>query len=118
MIRATIGGNQAVFQISARAGLAVGDYTGRVSLQACSDPNSTQQTGNSPIAIAYTMRVLARMRVTPRKRVLRRSVAHAQRPIADFDHAQRRIAPIRSLFEQRQHHGWQPVGVAAHKLCC
>ena len=60
-----INGYTATAQISPAAGLAAGSYSGQVQLLACSDPTCTQQIGNSPLTIAYTITVDTPPPVTP-----------------------------------------------------
>jgi len=56
-ITLSISGLQGTFTINPAAGLAVGDYTGRIKLMGCSDANCTHQVGNSPLYVSYTTHV-------------------------------------------------------------
>jgi hypothetical protein len=57
-----INGYTATAQITPAGGLAVGAYSGQIQLLACSDPNCTQQIGNSPLTVSYTITVQPRAR--------------------------------------------------------
>lgn len=64
-IQTEITGNQATFTFAPRAGLAIGTYTGKVSLMGCSDQACAKQIGNSPIIVNYTVTVRATLKSTP-----------------------------------------------------
>ena len=55
---------QGTFLIDPAAGLAVGDYTGRIRLMACSDQNCNHQVGNSPLIVNYTTHVRSTLHVS------------------------------------------------------
>jgi hypothetical protein len=64
-IQTQITGTQATFIMLARSGLAVGTYTGRISLLGCSDSACNRQIGNSPVNVNYTLTVRATLKATP-----------------------------------------------------
>ena len=60
-----ISGSTATVHFTPAAGLGVGTHTGKVTLEACSDSACTQQVGNSPITISYSIQVHAVLMVSP-----------------------------------------------------
>jgi hypothetical protein len=56
-IVAIINGMQGTFQIRPRADLVAGQYSGRVLLLACSDPQCNNRIGNTPLPVSYTVRI-------------------------------------------------------------
>jgi hypothetical protein len=61
----TVTGTTATAQISAASGLTPGTYTGQLQLLACSDSACTQQVGNSPLVLAYTVTVRVPILLNP-----------------------------------------------------
>lgn len=61
----TLTGTEARFEILPRAGLAPGTYVGTVHLLACVDQVCSRQLGNSPLAVAYSIRVRPGLRIRP-----------------------------------------------------
>ncbi len=57
-IALTISGMTAQASIRPKAGLAPGDYAGRVLFLVCTDVNCAQQVAGSPLIIAYSVKVL------------------------------------------------------------
>jgi hypothetical protein len=51
--------------LSAAPGLAVGTYSGQIQFKVCSDSACTQQIGNSPITISYTVNIHPPLTVSP-----------------------------------------------------
>ncbi len=62
-----ISGNQAVFNFLPRLDLTPGTYTGRVLLSACSDSACNNKIGGTPIAVSYTVVVVASLQVSPNR---------------------------------------------------
>ncbi|WP_425261825.1 hypothetical protein ACPOLB_13185 [Rubrivivax sp. RP6-9] len=62
-----ISGNQAVFNFLPRLDLTPGTYTGRVLLSACSDSACNNKIGGTPIAVGYTVVVVASLQVAPQR---------------------------------------------------
>ena len=56
---------QGTFTFTAAAGLAPGDYSGRILLLACSDQACNNRVGNTPLAVTYTVRVRRTLHVAP-----------------------------------------------------
>lgn len=70
LVIATISGNQGTFVIRPRLNLALGNYSGRVLLMACSDSQCNNRLGNTPLPVSYTVRVNPTLRATPDPLVL------------------------------------------------
>jgi IPT/TIG domain-containing protein len=60
-----ISGTTATVHFTPAANLSVGMHTGTVTLEACSDAACTQQVGNSPITVNYSIQVRAVLMVSP-----------------------------------------------------
>lgn len=58
-------GNAAQFTLHVANGLAIGTYTGRVLIYACSDPYCDHPIGGTPIAVSYSVVVQPPLTVTP-----------------------------------------------------
>ena len=67
VIPAAISGNQAVFNFLPRLDLTPGTYTGRVLLSACSDSACNNKIGGTPLAVSYTVVVVAGLQVSPNR---------------------------------------------------
>lgn len=65
LVQATISGMQGTFSITPRTDLEAGEYSGRVLLLACSDAQCNNRIGNTPLPVAYTVRVRPTLKATP-----------------------------------------------------
>src|SRR5262249_51980841 len=55
----------AIITVSPNTGLAVGDYSGTLTLLACKDPTCAAQFGGSPFQVSFTVHLLARLAASP-----------------------------------------------------